>query len=62
MKAMAGRELDEDDLRVLYVLCDFPSADAALDLIGQSYPRQSIKANAQYLVEGIAADATPRMD
>ena len=56
MKAMAARESDVDDLRILYPLCGYGSADAALDDVGAAYPRRPIKANVQYMVEAIAAE------
>lgn len=57
LKAMAARESDEDDLRVLFPLCEFTSSDEALDLIETAYPRQVIKPNVQYLVEQLAAES-----
>lgn len=57
MKAWAGRESDEEDLRVLWPLCQFVDADAALDYIGAAYPTATLKPKTQYVVEGIAADA-----
>lgn len=56
LKAMSARESDEDDLRVLYPLCNFASADEALDSIERAYPTQEIKPVVQHLVKGIAAE------
>jgi predicted nucleotidyltransferase len=55
LKAMAARETDEDDLRLLYPLCGFRDAADALDVIERSYPKQPIRPIVQYLVAGIAA-------
>ncbi len=57
MKAMAARESDEDDLRLLYSLAGFTSASDALDAVSDAYPSWTIKPMVQYLVEGIAAEA-----
>lgn len=56
MKALAARETDEDDLRTLYPLCGFGSAEDALDAVTAAYPGRLLKASTQYLVEGIAAE------
>ena len=56
MKAIAARESDLDDLRLLYGLCGYRSADAALNDVVAAYPRSPIKASVQYLLEGIAAE------
>jgi len=56
MKAMASRESDYDDLRVLYRLAGLASAREAFDLIESSYPRAAIKPIVQYVIEGIAAE------
>lgn len=56
LKAMAARESDEDDLRVLYRLCEFASASEALDTVETAYPAHPIKPATQYLIEGIAHD------
>lgn len=56
LKSMAARESDEDDLRVLFPLCEFASSDEALDAIEAAYPRHVIKPNVQYLVEQLAAE------
>jgi hypothetical protein len=54
MKALSARESDEEDLRLLYPLCGFESADQALDTIAAAYPGRLLKASTQYLVQGIA--------
>ena len=56
MKAMAAREVDEQDLRILYPLCHFTSVEHALDMLVKAYPGRPLKAAVQYLVEGLAAD------
>jgi len=56
MKAMAARELDEDDLRLLFSLATFRTATEALDAVRQAYPTQLIKPAVQYMVESIAAE------
>ncbi len=64
MKALAGREVDEADLRILYPLCAFESVDQALDAISAAYPGRLLKASTQYLVEAIAegSPGTPIAD
>ncbi|MHB8295418.1 MAG: DUF6036 family nucleotidyltransferase [Acidimicrobiales bacterium] len=54
MKAWAGRESDEDDLRALWPLCGFAGAADALDYLEESYPSGRIKPRTQYIVEDIA--------
>jgi hypothetical protein len=56
MKALAAREADEEDLRVLYPLCGFSSATEALDAVAAAYPGRLIKASTQYLIEEVAAE------
>jgi hypothetical protein len=56
MKAVAARESDEEDLRILYPLAGFESAEEALDAVELAYPAQAMKPSVQYLVESIAAD------
>lgn len=56
MKAIAGREADEEDLRALYALAGFGSASEALDTVERAYPTRPLSPAVQYLVEGIAAD------
>ncbi len=57
MKALAAREADEEDLRLLYRISRFESANDALDAIAAAYPGRLLKASTQYLVEAIAADS-----
>lgn len=57
MKALSAREADEEDLRLLYPLCRFRTANEALDAVAAAYPGRLLKASTQYLVEAIAADA-----
>ncbi len=56
MKAMAAREVDEEDLRILYPLCHFESAAEALNALEAAYPGRPMEAAVQYLLEGIAAE------
>lgn len=56
MKALAAREADEEDLRLLYPLCRYESANDALNAIAAAYPGRLLRASTQYLVEAIAAD------
>ena len=58
MKALSAREADEEDLRILYPLCGFDTAAAALDAVSAAYPGRILKASTQYLVEGIATDCS----
>jgi hypothetical protein len=58
MKAMAARESDIDDLRLLYRLSNFSSAAEAIDSVVNAYPSRIIKPNVTYLVEEIAAEAS----
>ncbi len=55
MKALAARESDEDDLRLLYSLNQFRSANEALDAVIEAYPGWLMKPNVQYMIEQIAA-------
>jgi Nucleotidyltransferase of unknown function (DUF6036) len=57
MKAIAARESDIDDLRLLYPLCNFASADDAIETVVAAYPARLLKPNVTYLVEEIAAEA-----
>jgi Nucleotidyltransferase of unknown function (DUF6036) len=56
MKAIAARESDVDDLRILFRLCEFASANAAMDEVLVAYPLRAIKPNVQYLIEEIATE------
>ncbi len=55
MKAWSGGESDEEDLRVLWPLCQFASAVEALDYVEAAYPSETLRPRTQYIVEGIAA-------
>ena len=50
-----GLESDEEDLRILWPLCQFSNAAEALDYLESAYPSETIKPRTQYIVEGIAA-------
>jgi hypothetical protein len=56
MKAIAARESDVDDLRILFGLCEFASAGEAIDEVLGAYPSRAIKPNVQYLIEEIATE------
>jgi hypothetical protein len=57
MKALSARESDEDDLRILWPLCRWQSAQEALDEIEASYPRVVLRPVTRYMVESIAEQA-----
>jgi hypothetical protein len=57
MKALSARESDEDDLRALWPLCKWRSAQEALDEIEASYPRAMLRPVTRYMVESIAEQA-----
>ncbi|MHB8247228.1 MAG: DUF6036 family nucleotidyltransferase [Acidimicrobiales bacterium] len=57
MKAWSGRESDEEDLRVLWPLCQFADAAEALDYVESAYPSATLRPRTQYVVEDIAATA-----
>jgi hypothetical protein len=59
MKAWSGRESDEEDLRVLWPLCQFVDAAEGLDYIEAAYPSATLKSRTQYVVEDIAATVWP---
>lgn len=56
MKAIAARESDVDDLRILFRLCEFASANEAMDEVLAAYPTRTMKPNVQYLIEEIAME------
>jgi Nucleotidyltransferase of unknown function (DUF6036) len=56
MKAIAARETDVDDLRILFHLCEFTSANEAMDEVLAAYPTRTMKPNVQYLIEEIAME------
>ena len=52
MKLMASRvERDQDDIRALYKLCGFTSAEQGLDLLTSYYPTQQILPRVQFLLQ-----------
>ncbi|MHB1497171.1 MAG: DUF6036 family nucleotidyltransferase [Acidimicrobiales bacterium] len=57
MKAWSARESDEDDLKVLWPLCNWQNAEEALNELEASYPRAMLKPATRYMVEGIAEQA-----
>jgi hypothetical protein len=56
MKAIAARESDVDDLRILFRLCEFASADVAINEVLAAYPSRTVKPNVQYLIGEIAME------
>ena len=62
LKAMASRESDVDDLRLLYRLSGFQSADQALDTVVAAYPGVKIKPAIQFTIEGIAGEVDSAVD
>jgi hypothetical protein len=52
MKLMASRvERDQDDIRELYKLCGFTTAEQGLDLLRSYYPAHRILPRVQYLLQ-----------
>jgi hypothetical protein len=52
MKLLASRlERDQDDIRFLYDLCGFSTAEEGLDLIESTYPNRAIAPRVQFLLE-----------
>jgi len=52
MKLLASRlERDQDDIRFLYDLCGFSTADEGLDLLESTYPNHVIAPRVQFLLE-----------
>lgn len=52
MKLMASRvERDQDDIRELYRLCGFSTAEQGLDLLETYYPSKTIMPRVQYLLQ-----------
>lgn len=52
MKLMASRvERDQDDIRELYRLCGFTTAEQGLDLLVSYYPTQQILPRVQFLLQ-----------
>lgn len=53
MKLLAAREGDIEDIRTLYQVCEFSTAEEGLDLLEASYPRHLIPPRAQYILEDL---------
>jgi len=52
MKLMASRvERDQDDIRALYQLCGFTTADQGLELLSSYYPERLILPRVQFLLQ-----------
>jgi hypothetical protein len=52
MKILAARvERDQDDIRILYELCGFTTAEEGLDLVESAYPSHVIAPRVQFLLE-----------
>jgi hypothetical protein len=52
MKLMASRvERDQDDIRALYKLCGFTTADQGLELLTSYYPERLILPRVQFLLQ-----------
>jgi len=52
MKLLASRlERDQDDIRFLYDLCGFSTAEEGLDLIESTYPDRAIAPRVRFLLE-----------
>jgi len=52
MKLLASRlERDQDDIRFLYDLCGFSTAEEGLDLIESTYPNHAIAPRVRFLLE-----------
>lgn len=56
MKAMAGREADLDDLRMLYRLAGYQQASQAIADVALAYPIATTRPSVQYLIEGLAEE------
>jgi hypothetical protein len=56
MKIITGRASDEDDLRVLWPLCEYESAEACLQDIEDSYPEALLNPGVRYRVENLASE------
>ena len=57
MKAMAGREVDVDDLRLLYRLVGYTSAEEAIADVASVYPIATLRPALAYLIQELAAEA-----
>jgi hypothetical protein len=52
MKLLAARvDRDQDDIRVLYGLCGFTTAEEGLQLLEKTYPSHVIAPRTQFLLE-----------
>jgi len=52
MKLLASRaERDQDDIRALYEMCGFTTAEEGLNLVQATYPSHAIGARVQFLLE-----------
>lgn len=52
MKLLASRvERDQDDIRVLYEMCGFSTAEEGLELVASTYPDYAIGPRVQFLLE-----------
>jgi hypothetical protein len=52
MKLLAARvERDQDDIRVLYELCGFTTAEEGLDLVASTYPAYVIPAGTRFMLK-----------
>jgi hypothetical protein len=52
MKLLAARvERDTDDIKALYKLCGFETADDGMDLVAQAYPTAIIAPRTQFLLQ-----------
>jgi len=57
MKLMASRvERDQDDIRELYKLCGFQTADEGLELLVRYYPEHQILPRVQFLLQEMFPD------
>ena len=62
MKLLAARvERDQDDIRALYTLCEFTTAEEGLDLVESVYPNHAISPRVQFLLEEMFGP-TPRIE
>ncbi len=57
MKLMASRvERDQDDIRALYKLCEFTTAEQGLNLLASYYPERLILPRVQFLLQEMFPD------
>jgi hypothetical protein len=63
MKLLAARvERDQDDIRVLYRLCRFTTAEEGLDLVESVYPGHVIAPRVQFLLEEMFPPHEPAVE